>query len=120
VPVVAEGATLTSFVTEVTAMLVVGLILSLFGIGLFCWLIFTLAVQPLPFFVGLTAGMAAFHGGACGCRARRSLAVPWRRVTPQEFVNQFVVATFLTVLIWCLQRKPYQLTLCSGAWRLAA
>jgi hypothetical protein len=50
-PVVAEGATLRSFVTEVTAMLVVGLILSLFGIGLFCWLIFTLAVHALPFFV---------------------------------------------------------------------
>ena len=45
-------------------MLVVGLILSIFGIGLFCWLIFTLAVYALPFFVGLTAGMAAFHGGA--------------------------------------------------------
>ncbi len=45
-------------------MLVVGLILNVFGIGLFCWLIFTLAVYALPFFVGLTAGMAAFHGGA--------------------------------------------------------
>ncbi len=45
-------------------MLAVGLILSVFGIGLFCWLIFTLAVYALPFFVGLTAGMAAFHGGA--------------------------------------------------------
>ncbi|MGB5083279.1 MAG: hypothetical protein WBO09_01455 [Methylocystis silviterrae] len=45
-------------------MLVIGLILSVFGIGLFCWLIFTLAVYALPFFVGLTAGMAAFHGGA--------------------------------------------------------
>jgi len=45
-------------------MLVIGLILSMFGIGLFCWLIFTLAVYALPFFVGLTAGMAAFHGGA--------------------------------------------------------
>jgi hypothetical protein len=45
-------------------MLVIGLILSMFGIGLFCWLIFTLAVCALPFFVGLTAGMAAFHGDA--------------------------------------------------------
>jgi hypothetical protein len=34
------------------------------GIGLFCWLIFTLAVYALPFFIGLTAGMAAFHSGA--------------------------------------------------------
>jgi hypothetical protein len=45
-------------------MLVIGLILSMFGIGLFCWLIFTLAVYALPFFVALMAGMAAFHGGA--------------------------------------------------------
>jgi hypothetical protein len=62
--VVVEGATVTSFVTEVTTMLVIGLILSMFGIGLFCWLIFTLAIYALPFFVGLTAGMAALHGGA--------------------------------------------------------
>jgi hypothetical protein len=62
--VVVEGATVTAFVTEATTMLVIGLILSMFGIGLFCWLIFTLAVYALPFFVGLTAGMAAFHGGA--------------------------------------------------------
>ena len=45
-------------------MLVIGLILSGFGIGLFCWLIFTLAVYALPFFIGLTAGIAAFHSGA--------------------------------------------------------
>ena len=29
-------------------MLILGLILSTFGIGLFCWLIFTLAVYALP------------------------------------------------------------------------
>ena len=62
--VVVEGATVTTFVAEATTMLVIGLILSVFGIGLFCWLIFTLAVYALPFFVGLTAGMAAFHSGA--------------------------------------------------------
>ena len=45
-------------------MLALGLILSFFGIGLFNWLIFTLAVYVLPFFVGLTAGMATLHNGA--------------------------------------------------------
>ena len=45
-------------------MLVIGPILSMFGVGLFCCLIFTLAAYALPFFVGLTAGMAAFHTGA--------------------------------------------------------
>ncbi len=54
-----EGATVTSFVTEASTMLVIGLILSMFGIGLFCGLIFTLAVYALPFLIGLTAGMAA-------------------------------------------------------------
>jgi hypothetical protein len=62
--VVVEGATVTSLVTEVTTMLVLGLILSVFGIGFFCWLIFTFIVYALPFVVGLTAGTAAFHTGA--------------------------------------------------------
>ena len=34
-------------------MLALGLLLNFAGIGLFCWLIFTLAVYALPFFVGL-------------------------------------------------------------------
>jgi hypothetical protein len=62
--VVVEGATVTALVAEAATMLVIGLILNLFGIGLFCWLIFTLAVYALPFFVGLSAGMAAFHSSA--------------------------------------------------------
>jgi len=45
-------------------MLVAGLVLSVFGLGFFCWLLFTLAVYALPFLVGLTAGLAAFHGDA--------------------------------------------------------
>jgi hypothetical protein len=32
-------------------MLALGLLLNFAGIGLFCWLIFTLAVYALPFFV---------------------------------------------------------------------
>src|SRR5262245_34343259 len=45
-------------------MLVAGLVLSVFGLGFFCWLLFTLAVYALPFLAGLTAGLAAFHSGA--------------------------------------------------------
>jgi hypothetical protein len=45
-------------------MLVIGLFLSLFGIGFFCWLLFTLAVYALPFAAGLTAGLAAHYSGA--------------------------------------------------------
>ena len=45
-------------------MLIVGIVLSAFGIGFFCWLLFTLAVYALPFLAGMTAGLAAFHSGS--------------------------------------------------------
>lgn len=45
-------------------MLVLGPLLVLTAIGFFCWLLFTLAAFALPFFVGLTVGMWAFHTGA--------------------------------------------------------
>ncbi|WP_426441170.1 hypothetical protein [Bradyrhizobium genosp. P] len=45
-------------------MLILGLILNILGIGLFCWLIFTLAVYALPFFVALSVALAAIHSGA--------------------------------------------------------
>ena len=45
-------------------MLALGLLLNVAGIGLFCWLIFTLAVHALPFFVAINAGIWAYHSGA--------------------------------------------------------
>ena len=45
-------------------MLALGLVLNTVGIGLFCWLIVTLAVYALPFFVAVNAGMIAYHSGA--------------------------------------------------------
>ncbi|QGM46093.1 hypothetical protein [Methylocystis heyeri] len=45
-------------------MFVFGPLLVIASIGFFCWLLFTLAVFALPFFVGLTIGMWAFHTGA--------------------------------------------------------
>lgn len=45
-------------------MLALGLLLNTVGIGLFCWLIFTLAVYALPFFVAINAGIWAYHSGA--------------------------------------------------------
>ena len=44
-------------------MLALGLVLNTVGIGLFCWLIFALAVHAFPFFVALSIGMMAFRGG---------------------------------------------------------
>ena len=45
-------------------MLAIGVVLSVLGLGFFCWLLFTLAVHALPFLAGLTVGIAAFHNGA--------------------------------------------------------
>jgi hypothetical protein len=45
-------------------MLAIGLLLNIAGIGLFCWLVVTLAVYALPLFVGLNVFMLAWHGGA--------------------------------------------------------
>ena len=45
-------------------MLALGLLLNFAGIGLFCWLTFTLAVYALPFFAALNVFMMALHSGA--------------------------------------------------------
>jgi hypothetical protein len=41
-----------------------GLLLNIAGIGVFCWLVFALAVYALPFFVAINAGIWAYHSGA--------------------------------------------------------
>jgi hypothetical protein len=58
------GAPPSDFIAETSTMVIVGLILGAFGIGFLCWALFALAVYALPFFAGVTAGIAAFHGGA--------------------------------------------------------
>lgn len=45
-------------------MIILGILLSIAAIGFFCWLLFTLAVFALPFFVGVSAGTCAYHTGA--------------------------------------------------------
>lgn len=45
-------------------MLILGFILNMLGIGLFCWLIFTLTIFALPFFIALSVVRDAIHGGA--------------------------------------------------------
>jgi len=45
-------------------LIIVGIVLSVVVISYFCWLLFTLAVYALPFFAGLSAGLAACHSGS--------------------------------------------------------
>jgi hypothetical protein len=64
VVVVVEGATVIPLHNRATTMLALGLLLNFAGIGLFCWLIFMLAVYALPFIIGLDVFMMALHSGA--------------------------------------------------------
>lgn len=45
-------------------MIFLGILVSIAAIGLFCWLLFTLAVFALPFFAGISAGTWAYSTGA--------------------------------------------------------
>lgn len=61
--VVVEGATLAPFVTGAITMLAIGILLNIVGLGFFCWALFTLAIYALPFFIGMSAGLYAYHAG---------------------------------------------------------
>lgn len=74
----------------------IGIILGVFGLGFLCWLLFTLAVYALPFLVGLTVGLAAFHGGSGFIGA---LAVGLLVGVTILVLGQIVFATVRTPLI---------------------
>jgi len=80
--VVVEGATIVTCVTGTITMLIIGILLNIAGLGLFCWALFALAVYAVPFFVGTTAGFYLFQAGtgpfgaiAIGFVAARALPV---------------------------------------------
>ncbi len=45
-------------------MIIIGILLSIAGLGFFCWALFTLAVYALPFFAAVSAGMFVYDSGA--------------------------------------------------------
>jgi hypothetical protein len=61
---VVEGVIRQTYVRRPTTMIVIGIILSFVSLGFLCWLLFMLAVHALPFFAGVTAGIAAYHSGS--------------------------------------------------------
>lgn len=62
--VVVEGATLATFVAGTITMLIIGVLLNIVGLGIFCLALFALATHALPFFVGMTVGIYSFQAGA--------------------------------------------------------
>jgi hypothetical protein len=61
--VVVEGAPLATFVTGPITMLIIGVLLNIVGLGVFCWALFALAIHALPFFVGMTAAIYTYQTG---------------------------------------------------------
>jgi hypothetical protein len=61
---VVEGALTLIAWARTTAMIVVGLILPVFAVGLTCWLVFALAVRALAFYAGIAAMLFATCTGA--------------------------------------------------------
>ena len=45
-------------------MIIIGIVLGFIGLGYLCWLVFALAVNALPLFAGVTAGLAAYHSNS--------------------------------------------------------
>lgn len=45
-------------------MIILGILLCIAGIGILCWLLFTLAIFALPLFAGVTAGTWSLNTGA--------------------------------------------------------
>lgn len=62
--VVVEGASLATVVTGTITMLIIGVLLDIVGLGIFCWALFALATHALAFFVGMTVGIYSFQAGA--------------------------------------------------------
>ena len=50
--------------TESAAMIIIGILLCIAGLGALCWLLFNLAVFALPLFAAVSAGLFALHSGA--------------------------------------------------------
>src|SRR5919198_648478 len=47
-----------------TTMIIIGIVLSFVTLAYLCWLLFALAVHALPFFAGVSVGLAAYHSGS--------------------------------------------------------
>jgi hypothetical protein len=54
----------SQLVTGTITMLIIGVLLNIVGLGIFCWALFALATHALPFLVGMTVGIYSFQVGA--------------------------------------------------------
>jgi hypothetical protein len=91
------------------------IVLNVFGLGFFCWLLFTLAVYALPFLAGLTAGLAAFQSGSGFIGA---LVVGLLAGSSLLMLGQMAFATVRTPLIRLLIGLVYALPAAVAGYQL--
>lgn len=113
-------------------MIVIGIILSIAGIGLLCWLLFTLAVYALPFFAAVSAGIWA-HGVGAGSVGAIALGLAAGALTLAvgEFIFASARRAWIRIVVALLFAAPAaiagyhatlglaKLTMPTGAWQVA-
>jgi hypothetical protein len=62
--VAVEAQPFDNHVAETATMIITGILFTILGVGLLCWLLFALAVQALPLFIGAAVGALLTQNGA--------------------------------------------------------
>ena len=105
----------TDFIVTEDAM-TIAIILSVAGLGFLCWLAFNLAVQALPFFAGVTAGLFAYHTGA-GPFGTITIGLIAGAAT--LVIGQFIFATIRSPLPRALMTAAFALPAAVAGYHLA-
>jgi len=71
-------------------MIVTGILFSILGFALLCWLLFTLAVQALPLFIGAIVGVLLSQNGASAVLA---IAIGLASAASAFGITRFLYAT---------------------------
>lgn len=58
------GSAGVDFVRSCTTVIIIGIVLTFVALAYLCWLLFAVAVYALPFFAGVTSGLATYHSGS--------------------------------------------------------
>ena len=62
---------LANLVTGTVTMLIIGVLLNIVGLGIFCWALLALELDALPFFVGMTVGIIFISSRGRSVRCHR-------------------------------------------------
>jgi hypothetical protein len=105
----------TDFIVTEDAM-TIAIILSIAGLGFLCLLAFNLAVQALPFFAAVTAGLFAHHTGA---GPFGTIMIGLIAGAATLVIGQFIFATIRSPLAKTLMTAAFALPAAVAGYHLA-